>query len=177
MYINFLYIYSPACCSKPVWLLFFSENTKQDVLKDVQAAHRINMGLENIKVNVNNDRNNNRISYVQEGTVHIIYAMLERPILSLHELNISRLQTGVQRVLLLRPDAPAPALPRDVRTLEVLAPEVTIPTQETTYWCYIYQLPPSMPKNHIVMVTWKSWSHLHITFNLSMWTFRDMIPI
>uniref|UniRef100_A0A673MRP8 Dopamine beta-hydroxylase n=1 Tax=Sinocyclocheilus rhinocerous TaxID=307959 RepID=A0A673MRP8_9TELE len=86
-----------------------------------------------------------------EGTVHIIYAMLERPILSLHELNISRLQPGVQRVLLLRPDTPSPALPRDVRTLEVLAPDVIIPTQETTYWCHIYQLPPNMPKNHIVM--------------------------
>ncbi|XP_016413252.1 dopamine beta-hydroxylase-like [Sinocyclocheilus rhinocerous] len=88
---------------------------------------------------------------IEEGTVHIIYAMLERPILSLHELNISRLQPGVQRVLLLRPDAPSPALPRDVRTLEVLAPDVIIPTQETTYWCHIYQLPPNMPKNHIVM--------------------------
>ncbi|XP_016144316.1 dopamine beta-hydroxylase-like [Sinocyclocheilus grahami] len=88
---------------------------------------------------------------IEEGTVHIIYAMLERPILSLHELNISRLQPGIQRVLLLRPDAPSPALPRDVRTLEVLAPDVIIPTQETTYWCHIYQLPPNMPKNHIVM--------------------------
>uniref|UniRef100_A0A672L9X7 Dopamine beta-hydroxylase n=1 Tax=Sinocyclocheilus grahami TaxID=75366 RepID=A0A672L9X7_SINGR len=88
---------------------------------------------------------------IEEGTVHIIYAMLERPILSLHELNISRLQPGVQRVLLLRPDTPSPALPRDVRTLEVLAPDVIIPTQETTYWCHIYQLPPNMPKNHIVM--------------------------
>uniref|UniRef100_A0A9J7XYZ0 Dopamine beta-hydroxylase n=1 Tax=Cyprinus carpio carpio TaxID=630221 RepID=A0A9J7XYZ0_CYPCA len=88
---------------------------------------------------------------IEEGTVHIIYAMLERPILSLHELNISHLQPGIQRVLLLRPDAPSPALPRDVRTLEVLAPDVIIPTQETTYWCHIYQLPPNMPKNHIVM--------------------------
>ncbi|RXN07712.1 dopamine beta-hydroxylase [Labeo rohita] len=88
---------------------------------------------------------------IEEGTVHIIYATLERPILSLHELNISSLQPGIQRVLLLRPDTPSPALPRDVRTLEVLAPDVIIPTQETTYWCHIYQLPPNMPKNHIVM--------------------------
>ncbi|TRY74120.1 hypothetical protein DNTS_026669 [Danionella cerebrum] len=88
---------------------------------------------------------------IEEGTVHIIYAILEQPIRSLQDLNISRLQPGVQRVLLLRPDTPSPPLPRDVRSLEVLAPDVIIPTQETTYWCHIYELPPNMPKNHIVM--------------------------
>ncbi|KAG7322978.1 hypothetical protein KOW79_014324 [Hemibagrus wyckioides] len=88
---------------------------------------------------------------IEEGTVHLIYSILDRPIRSLRDLNVSRLQPGVQRVLLLRPDTPSPSLPLDVRTLEVLAPAVVIPEQETTYWCYMYQLPPNMPKNHIVM--------------------------
>ncbi|KAL2076717.1 hypothetical protein ACEWY4_027688 [Coilia grayii] len=88
---------------------------------------------------------------IEEGTVHFIYATLDQPICSLAQLNLSLLQTGVQRVLLLRPDTPSPPLPADERTLDVLAPDVTIPSQETTYWCHMYQLPRDMPKNHIVM--------------------------
>ncbi|KAG9263268.1 dopamine beta-hydroxylase [Astyanax mexicanus] len=88
---------------------------------------------------------------IEEGTVHVIYALLDQPIRSLQQLNVSRLHTGVQRILLLRPDTPAPSLPADVQSIEVLAPGITIPSQETTYWCHIYQLPPNMPKNHIVM--------------------------
>ncbi|KAF7700765.1 dopamine beta-hydroxylase [Silurus meridionalis] len=88
---------------------------------------------------------------IEEGTVHLIYSILDQPIRSLHQLNVSRLHPGVQRILLLRPDTPNPSLPQDVRSLEVLAPNVVIPDQETTYWCYMYQLPPNMPKNHIVM--------------------------
>lgn len=53
---------------------------------------------------------------------------------------------------MLRPDTAPPTLPADVQSLEVLAPNVVIPGQETTYWCFIQQLPENMPKNHIVMV-------------------------
>nr|XP_046163418.1 dopamine beta-hydroxylase-like [Oncorhynchus gorbuscha] len=88
---------------------------------------------------------------IEEGTVHLIYGVLDQPIRSLQQLNLSQIETGVQRALLLRPDTPPPSLPRDVQTLEVRTPDITIPTQETTYWCHIFQLPPNMPKNHIVM--------------------------
>ncbi|KAJ8401960.1 hypothetical protein AAFF_G00375410 [Aldrovandia affinis] len=88
---------------------------------------------------------------IEEGTVHLIYGVLDKPLSSLEQLNLSLIHSGVQRVLLLRPDTPSHLMPKDVRTLEVLAPSVTIPKQETTYWCHIYQLPRDMPKNHIVM--------------------------
>ncbi|CAL8387230.1 unnamed protein product [Boreogadus saida] len=88
---------------------------------------------------------------IQDGTVHIIYGLLDRPIASLDRLNLSLIQTGMQRVLMLRPDGPAPSLPPDAQTLEVLAPNVTIPGKETTYWCSVQQLPLNMPRNHIVM--------------------------
>uniref|UniRef100_A0AAY4ABC6 Dopamine beta-hydroxylase n=1 Tax=Denticeps clupeoides TaxID=299321 RepID=A0AAY4ABC6_9TELE len=88
---------------------------------------------------------------IEEGTVHLLYAILDKPIQSPQKLNLSLLNPGVQRVLLLRPETPSPPLPRDIRTLDVLAPDITIPAQETTYWCHIYQLPPDLPKNHIVM--------------------------
>ncbi|XP_047228295.1 dopamine beta-hydroxylase [Girardinichthys multiradiatus] len=88
---------------------------------------------------------------IEEGTVHIIYGLLDQPIASLEDLNLFRIHTGVQRVLMLRPDMPSPTLPPDVQTLDVLAPNIIIPNQETTYWCFIQKLPDDMPKNHIVM--------------------------
>lgn len=99
----------------------------------------------------------NTLSFVialicQEGTVHIIYGFLDKPLASLEKLNLSEIRTGVQRVLMLRPDTPPPTLPPDVQMLDVVAPNVIIPNQETTYWCYIHNLPENLPKNHIVMV-------------------------
>ncbi|XP_068190721.1 dopamine beta-hydroxylase [Antennarius striatus] len=88
---------------------------------------------------------------IEEGTVHIIYGFLDQPLLSLELLNLSRVHTGLQRVLMLRPNTPSPTLPPDVLTLDVLAPNVIIPNQETTYWCFIQKLPENMPKNHIIM--------------------------
>ena len=58
---------------------------------------------------------------------------------------------------MLRPDTPSPTLPPDAKTLDVVAPNVIIPSQQTTYWCFIQKLPENMPKNHIVMVYYK-WS-------------------
>lgn len=89
---------------------------------------------------------------LQEGTVHVIYGFLDGPLSTLEQLNLSRIHTGMQRVLMLRPDTPTPALPPDVQTLDVRAPNVVIPSQETTYWCFMQMLPDNMPKNHIVMV-------------------------
>lgn len=88
---------------------------------------------------------------IEEGTVHIIYGFLDKPLALLEQLNLSRINTGVQRIVMLRPDTPPPTLPPDVQTLDVVAPNVIIPSQETTYWCFIQKLPENMPKNHIVM--------------------------
>lgn len=84
--------------------------------------------------------------------MHIIYGFLDGPLSTLEQLNLSSIHLGVQRVLMLRPDTPPPALPPDLKTLVVQAPNVVIPGQETTYWCFIQKLPENMPKNHIVMV-------------------------
>ncbi|XP_034048172.1 dopamine beta-hydroxylase [Thalassophryne amazonica] len=88
---------------------------------------------------------------IEDGTVHIIYGVLAQPIASLEQLNLSRIHTGVQRVLMLRPDMLPPTLPPDAQTLDVVVPNIIIPSQETTYWCFIHKLPENMPKNHIVM--------------------------
>ncbi|XP_070286090.1 dopamine beta-hydroxylase isoform X2 [Myotis yumanensis] len=88
---------------------------------------------------------------IEDGTVHLVYGILEQPFSSLEAINTSGLRTGLQRVQLLKPDISLPALPADVRTMEVRAPDVLIPGQETTYWCYMTELPAGFPRHHIVM--------------------------
>uniref|UniRef100_A0A4W3IY33 Dopamine beta-hydroxylase n=1 Tax=Callorhinchus milii TaxID=7868 RepID=A0A4W3IY33_CALMI len=88
---------------------------------------------------------------IEDGTVHLLYGFLESPVPSLAALNLGAVGVGVQRVQLLKAEMPKPHLPPDVKQLEILAPNVNIPEQETTYWCYISQLPRHFPKHHIVM--------------------------
>ncbi|XP_008068990.1 dopamine beta-hydroxylase [Carlito syrichta] len=88
---------------------------------------------------------------IEDGTVHLVYGILEKPFQSLEAINTSDLKTGLQRVQLLKPDIPIPAMPSDTRTMEIRAPNVLIPGQETTYWCYITELPHGFSRHHIVM--------------------------
>ncbi|XP_019396439.1 PREDICTED: dopamine beta-hydroxylase [Crocodylus porosus] len=88
---------------------------------------------------------------IEDGTVHLIYGILEKPVPSLQAINISAIYKGLQRVQLLKPNITTPELPRDMKTMEIRAPDVVIPSQETTYWCYMVQLPDDFPRHHIVM--------------------------
>ncbi|KFV50101.1 Dopamine beta-hydroxylase, partial [Tyto alba] len=88
---------------------------------------------------------------IEDGTVHLIYGILEKPVHSLQAINISAIHRGLQRVQLLKPNISIPELPSDMKTMEITAPNVVIPSQETTYWCYMAELPDSFPKHHIIM--------------------------
>ncbi|KAM7092085.1 dopamine beta-hydroxylase [Molossus nigricans] len=88
---------------------------------------------------------------IEDGTVHLVYGVLEQPFSSLEAINTSGLQTGLQRVQLLKPNISTPELPADVLTMEIRAPNVVIPGQETTYWCYMTELPEGFSRHHIVM--------------------------
>uniref|UniRef100_A0A8D2DVK0 Dopamine beta-hydroxylase n=1 Tax=Sciurus vulgaris TaxID=55149 RepID=A0A8D2DVK0_SCIVU len=88
---------------------------------------------------------------IEDGTVHLVYGILEEPFQSLEAINTSGLQTGLQRAQLLKAEVPTPAVPSDTDTMEIRAPDVLIPAQETTYWCYITELPRDFSRHHIIM--------------------------
>lgn len=92
------------------------------------------------------------LSGLQDDTVHLVYGILEEPFQSLEAINTSGLHTGLQRVQLLKPEVSTPAMPEDVQTMDIRAPDVLIPSTETTYWCYITELPLHFPRRHIIMV-------------------------
>uniref|UniRef100_A0A8C9I8Z8 Dopamine beta-hydroxylase n=1 Tax=Piliocolobus tephrosceles TaxID=591936 RepID=A0A8C9I8Z8_9PRIM len=87
---------------------------------------------------------------IEDGTVHLVYGILEEPFRSLEAINSSGLRTGLQRVQLLKPNITFPAIPSDTCTMDIHAPDIQIPNQVTTYWCYIHELPEGFPRHHIV---------------------------
>ncbi|XP_045878939.1 dopamine beta-hydroxylase isoform X2 [Meles meles] len=88
---------------------------------------------------------------IEDGTVHLVYGVLEEPFGSLEAINTSGLQIGLQRVQLLKPNISIPALPSDLRSMEIRAPDVLIPGKKTTYWCHVTELPDGFSRHHIVM--------------------------
>ncbi|NXY49014.1 DOPO hydroxylase, partial [Ceuthmochares aereus] len=88
---------------------------------------------------------------IEDGTVHLIYGILEEPVHSLQAINVSAIRRGLQRVQLLKPNITIPELPSDMKTMEITAPDIVIPSQETTYWCYMAELPDGFLKHHIIM--------------------------
>ncbi|ERE71365.1 dopamine beta-hydroxylase-like protein [Cricetulus griseus] len=86
-----------------------------------------------------------------DDTVHLVYGILEEPFQSLEAINTSGLYTGLQRVQLLKSEVPTPTMPADVQTMEIRAPDVLIPDNETTYWCYVTELPQDFSQHHIIM--------------------------
>uniref|UniRef100_A0A4X2L3G5 Dopamine beta-hydroxylase n=1 Tax=Vombatus ursinus TaxID=29139 RepID=A0A4X2L3G5_VOMUR len=88
---------------------------------------------------------------IEDGTIHLVYGFLDEPSPSLEAINTSAIQKGLQRVQLLKPNISIPKMPPDLNTLEIKAPDVIIPNQETTYWCYITELPDHFSRHHIVM--------------------------
>lgn len=92
------------------------------------------------------------VSRLQDGTVHLVYGILEEPFGSLEAINTSALRTGLQRVQLLKPNISVPALPSDMHSMEIHTPDILIPSQRTTYWCHITELPDGFSRHHIVMV-------------------------
>uniref|UniRef100_A0A2C9LHW4 DOMON domain-containing protein n=1 Tax=Biomphalaria glabrata TaxID=6526 RepID=A0A2C9LHW4_BIOGL len=63
---------------------------------------------------------------------------------------VSSLGHAVKRVQLLKPELPMPVLPNDTWTFEVRAPEILIPSVETTYWWHTTIL-PRIPTNHHIV--------------------------
>ncbi|XP_007475311.2 dopamine beta-hydroxylase [Monodelphis domestica] len=87
---------------------------------------------------------------IEDGTIHLVYGFLDEPCLSLEAINTSAIQKGFQRVQLLKPNISIPEMPSDLIKMEIRAPNVTIPNEETTYWCYMKKLPDDFSQHHII---------------------------
>ncbi|XP_013420099.1 dopamine beta-hydroxylase-like [Lingula anatina] len=87
---------------------------------------------------------------IDNGTTHILFYTADNNIASPDGVNVSSAAPILQRVQLLKPGVELPSLPDDAHTFEILAPNVTVPAEETTYWCYVATMPRLTAKHHIV---------------------------
>lgn len=89
---------------------------------------------------------------IEDGTTHVVWARGPNPLYKLAGLNISSPEKdqGMVRVQLLKNTNVEAELPSHVKTLDVLAHEVRVPEDETTYWCHVHKLEPEFIKKHHV---------------------------
>lgn len=76
------------------------------------------------------------------------------PLFAVDGLLVSQARAkGMQRVQLLKPERPPSRLPDKVFKIDVLADKVSVPAEETTYWCHVMKIPLDLSfKHHIVKV-------------------------
>lgn len=84
------------------------------------------------------------------GTLHVVFFIGDNTFHYPEGVNVTSLSPGLQRVLLLEADVPILRHPKDTWTFSVLAPGVTIPAKETTYWWYTTKLPALPERQHII---------------------------
>lgn len=77
------------------------------------------------------------------------------PLFAVDGLLVSQARAkGMQRVQLLKPERPPSRLPDKVFKIDVLADKVSVPAEETTYWCHVMKIPLDLSfKHHIVKVS------------------------
>lgn len=86
--------------------------------------------------------------------MHLVWARGKGPVYQISGLNINTSlphDRGMTRVQLLKNTMDNVVFPRDVSKLDILAHEVKVPKDETTYWCHVHRLPEELKKKHHVV--------------------------
>ncbi|XP_050547075.1 dopamine beta-hydroxylase-like [Daktulosphaira vitifoliae] len=89
---------------------------------------------------------------IEGGTTHIVWMIGGGPLFAVNGLLVSQAKKkGMQRVQLLKPERPPVKLPNKVSKIDILANNVNVPAEETTYWCHVMKIPLDLSfKHHIV---------------------------
>ena len=83
---------------------------------------------------------------VEDGTTHIVWSVGAGPLHSVAGVNVSDAEHGMSRVRLIT--VPPPHLTPDTRQLRIRAVNVSLPGQDTMYWCSVHRLPPQLVRKH-----------------------------
>ncbi|EFN73526.1 Tyramine beta-hydroxylase [Camponotus floridanus] len=86
------------------------------------------------------------------GTTHLVWLRGRGPLSSLTGLGISDAKaSGMSRTELRRVSHKKPEFPANAWQLELLAHNVQVPKQETTYWCRVHKLPSVLKQKHHIL--------------------------
>nr|XP_054770329.1 dopamine beta-hydroxylase-like [Lytechinus pictus] len=89
---------------------------------------------------------------VERGTTHLLFLRGPGswPLNDTVESSVTPLHNSLRRVTLLKPDRPIPSFPSDTKIIEVTVDDITVPGDDTTYWCKVSKFPDADVKRHIV---------------------------
>nr|BAT68975.1 tyramine beta-hydroxylase [Ambigolimax valentianus] len=87
---------------------------------------------------------------IDSGTTHVIFVESQTSSSPPFGTDITQVLHGVQRTQILKPDLPRPTFPPDTWTFEVVAPQIEVPAEETTYWWQTAMLPDIASPHHII---------------------------
>ncbi|XP_018564071.1 tyramine beta-hydroxylase [Anoplophora glabripennis] len=87
---------------------------------------------------------------IEDGTTHIVWSRGKHKLYQVNGLNISSTpkDSGMVRIHLLKNINAVSDLPSHVKTLDILADKVKVPSDETTYWCHVFKLPEEYSAKH-----------------------------
>ncbi|XP_018325349.1 tyramine beta-hydroxylase [Agrilus planipennis] len=90
---------------------------------------------------------------IEDGTVHIVWSRGHEKLYKLQGLNItvSKENNGMVRTELLKNIEVNIQLPTESTSLDILADQVTVPSDETTYWCHVHKLPSKFKRKHHIV--------------------------
>ncbi|XP_059162618.1 dopamine beta-hydroxylase-like [Physella acuta] len=87
---------------------------------------------------------------LDNGTTHIVCIESLQPTEIPLGTDVTQLRHSVQRSQLLKPEVVKPKFPEDTWTFDVVAQEVLVPGEETTYWWHTTLLPDIPQPHHII---------------------------
>nr|CAG4646117.1 EOG090X0318 [Macrothrix elegans] len=91
--------------------------------------------------------------FIEDGTVHVVYASGSGPLYRIEGVAPSQENTGFQRTRLLKPPSAVHenAKPSDLRPFLIANVQLNVPAQETTYWCRVVRLPDHFIRKHHIL--------------------------
>uniref|UniRef100_A0A6A7FUT6 Dopamine beta-hydroxylase-like n=3 Tax=Hirondellea gigas TaxID=1518452 RepID=A0A6A7FUT6_9CRUS len=89
---------------------------------------------------------------IERGTTHLVWSYGRGPLYQLSGVLAAGEESGSVMLELLKPSFDQQSPPQPFNELKVMSEKVSVPTQETTYWCTVRKLPEHFQrKHHMIM--------------------------
>ncbi|KAA0188986.1 hypothetical protein HAZT_HAZT006497 [Hyalella azteca] len=88
---------------------------------------------------------------IERGTTHLVWSYGAGPLYQLSGVLAAGDETGHVMVELLKPPVGPPSNVKSYKEIKIAAKSVSVPAEETTYWCSVQKLPPYFADKHHIL--------------------------
>ncbi|XP_030853880.1 dopamine beta-hydroxylase [Strongylocentrotus purpuratus] len=134
-----------------LWNAWIRQPLGEDISDD-EDDHRVKRKELVIEYGRQIDTCDDKDYLVERGTTHLLFLRGPGswPQNDTVESSVAPLHHSLRRVTLLKPERPIPSFPSDTKIIEVTVDDITVPDDDTTYWCKVSKFPDAEVKHHIV---------------------------